>query len=299
MSSSIAFPFLVLTSESVHSSPWILSAHKEASGINDVLINWDYLVDLNASREIRVDLKGAANSLDISEDELDLELLIQTGTGSAQVPRHVKTHVKQKVKFDEVVKINFILDSSKLSGSLFLMTHILLSTPSGKSGKLSPKRACMRLWSDEHRFPLGQEGMRFPTEMFSFNKAFPGRSYQHATWFLHWISNDPAQDLSSAIRLYLNNDQREFIKRVQDLDDEVMRSIMAGVLSQVVASTFDETDDEVLDYSQGSIGKQAEDWRNLAFPGESLKTVRQIYCERRGEYEAAMLAAAELKRNNR
>lgn len=292
---AVTSPFHVLSNAAIAALPWAISlSSKPYVRTSNIASEWDSQTDLTIRREIRYDQEQALVDLDYSDSTLELQLTVYRGTGYGLIARELLAIHKCRVQPNKPIVVTHVISSQDLAGSLHLRSEITLVSASADAGPLSPVEVGARLWSDDFRIPLEAEEPRFPIELASFNSQFPSESFRPAPWYLWSAQDDPARSLSSALRLYINSDCEVFCERVKTGDPETLRQLMAGVMTQTILNHLDtDHDDQHLDWPAGSIGAQATEWRKLAFPNETLLSLRAIANGQFGVFSAAVLAAAE------
>ncbi|MFK7891601.1 MAG: hypothetical protein AB8B63_12375 [Granulosicoccus sp.] len=292
MSIAIARPKLSLGAGAVQVDPWRAGLSNNPTSEND-FSSWDYLSHVRVQREFRIN--HAAIPTELGVHSAKLLLVVRRGTGYGQSPRAIEyIDTIELCSKTETIRVDASFSSEALAGELWLLCDIVLADRPVGAGTLSPIRPGTRLWSDSHRIALEPDVRRFPTEVVHFSSLFPGRNWVHAPWFLHWSGSDPAQDVASAIRLYINADREDWLERIQSLDPLVLQTMMADVMSQVIQ----QVGLEVMDDDEGvatSIGRQAIYWRELSFGPQTTDELRVLLDRRPGEFQAAILAAAEMR----
>lgn len=294
-----AMPFLVLDDTSVIRSPWLLSLNgQDILESPHILRGWDYSSDLKLSRTLKIDFALASEQLDLAPQEIEVDVIISTGTGQGNIPRQSRTtKVGHLCTDNPALEIELAPNSDQLSGRLKLSTRLVLARPArGRMGALSPSRSGMRLWEDQHDIQLEGDAPRFPVEAVSFRQYFAGRSQESAMWFLHWAGQDLDSDLTAAIRLFINRDQKDFFERVQKLDTITLQTIMADVMSQITSRVLQSgtSEQDLISTAPGTLGQQVWKWLQLAFPDQPLVQIRTMLEFRSGEFHAAIQAAAEV-----
>ena len=299
MSRSAAYPFLTLGDDAVSAEPWLLSIDgRPEKELHKWLGDWDYSSRIRLRRRLRLDWGEAADQLQIPKSQLALCAVVTEGTGLGTVPqRQVHVTSLPVTQTSPEILIEHEPESRQLSQRLHLVTSIVLAKVPAKHGRLSPTMAGARVWSDVADTRLEGEEPRFPMEVVSFTAMFGSQvAASKAPWFLQWTPGDPNRDLHGAIRLYLNEDRKDFVDRITLGDANLIQAMLADVISQLIEKSLGESDDYGdLKYCEpGSIGEAVMSWISQAWPGESLTAVRSNLEFHPGRMRAAMLAVADV-----
>lgn len=302
MNSRVAFPFLVLPESAVDFKGWMIGdPGQPLQPAGDILENWDYARDLEASAHISLDWPMVAGALQLPASELRLKVVLVVGTGTGRFPRR-QDRLRELIldAGTPVAKLSSIIPGHSLSGRLKLSLLVLLDGPTESGMKLSPVTRGSRLWSATHDILIEDGGAsRFPMETLSFSRAFKGQPQENAPWYLHWRPNALSADFSGGVRLYVNSDREEVLVRFVAGDGPTLQAMLGDVISQMTASVLDQDDvGEVLAESEaGSVGAQIRGWLSLAFPDQDLSGIRAMRDQIPGRFRAAILAAADLGRS--
>ena len=297
MNRGIAYPFLTLSDAAVKADPWSLSLNggnwQKADGF---VQDWDSASEIRLRRTFEVDASIAADDLDVSPRSLSLALGVRVGTGPSRLPRLILLREYRELKpargreaFDIRVPGDW------LSVVLDVRTHVMLADPPNDLGPLSPRHVGNRLWSDSVRVLLEGEEPRFPIEVADFRILF-GDGPAAAPWFLHWSPGDWTHDFHGAIRLYLNKDRPDLIRRVEEQDGPTLQILLGDVMGQVCERLVSEPDaEEIMSACEpGSLGAQATAWLRRIWPSKDVTFVRFLLEQRPGRFRAAVLELAEL-----
>lgn len=298
MSFSNAMPFLVLDDDAVSVTPWLVSIDGQDDVPNPrMLKGWDYAASVKVDRRMEVDFRLASEQLEIPVEQLRLSIVVMEGTGSGTIPRVLRHILKQQVdRENQVVDISLNLASDSLSQRLALKTLVLLEGAPDARSSFSPNLPGSKLWEDLQDVALEGDAPRFPIEAISFRQCFTGRIQEYALWHLQWMTADMHRDISGSLRLYVNSDREDFIERITALDPLTMQTMLADVMGQLVSRLLYLPDlkEQIKGAEQGSVARQAQQWFELAFPDQSHSQVLSLYEHKPGEFNAAILAAAEV-----
>lgn len=297
MNSRVAFPFLTLGDHAIEASAWMLKLNDfEQRPAGDYLPDWDYASRMSLQRIVSLNREQAAADLEIDQSHLALSLCVRVGTGAGRLPRSI---ISQQIRsFDngvDTVTLDMDIPGHVLSSVLDLMTEIVIEEPPAEFGGLSPSKSFERVWHDTLRVRLEGEEPRFPIEVADLDTLLAGGIATSAPWYVHWSPADWSRDFHGSMRLYLNKDHSDFIKRVTEGDPETLRAIMADVMGQVCERFLSLDQYEVLakGVEEGSLGSQAVSWIKAAWPDRDLGFVQSQLKSRPGTFRAAIHALAE------
>lgn len=297
MSSRVAFPTLTLPDDCISPSQWeIVALDGTVLPLRDHLPDWDYSVPVSVRRSLSLDWSRVTDALDCGDD-VTLSVILNVGTGPGRLPRSILHRTKAHVSFDRPeAAFALKLRGDQLSSVVELTLDIILHAPSNRSGVLSPARAGDRLWKETVRMRLEGEEPRFPIEVADFGSLLGRSAAARSPWYLHWSPRDWSRDFHGSMRLYLNRDHKDLIARVESEEADVLRSLMADVMGQVCECLVrdGEAGVQIQACEDGSLGKQARQWLELAFPRFDLDQARAILETRPGEFRAAFQAIASI-----
>jgi hypothetical protein len=295
MSRRIAFPFLTLQDPSVLAQDWrIAVGHSELLDSGEWLPDWDASIPLRLSRSFGIDFATAARDLEIDADNLKLAVILRIGSGQGRLSRSIIDREHRVLDAEHPVTVlEVTIDGSQLSSVLDLHVDITLADDCGTGSDLSPSRKGDRVWRDTARIRLEGEEPRLPIEVADLSSLLTGVA-TFAPWYLEWSPRDWSRDFHGAIRLYLSSGHQNLITRIEAEDTEVLRILMADVMSQVCESLLREPDAAFIfeTCAEGSIGAQVEFWLKLAFPGRDVRYAKSLLEQRPGLFRASMQALA-------
>lgn len=299
MKANIAFPFITIPDGLVDFSPWMMGTKDEPLyPASDILENWDYAKDLEVSCGVTLVTNEISNHLHIPLDDLRLKVFLRAGTGKGRFPRKIWELDHKEITSDSgKVELRGQLEGSVLSSKLHLECLIVLNSVPEASHPLSPKKSGSRLWSRQKDILLEDGGdSRFPIESLSFKSAFPGKPHEMAPWYFHWHQGNYHMDFAGATRLYVNEDCVRMHEKIVAGDPLILQSVMYDVISQILAAAVaDEVFWEDLhEYSEESIGGQADYWLGMAFPVMPADLIQSLLRNSPGIFNAAILSVAEI-----
>jgi hypothetical protein len=295
----VAYPFLVLPDSVIEFTGWLIGDPElPLTPATEMLENWDYARDLEVSAGVSLDWKGAAQALQLPADDLRLKLLLIAGTGTGKFPRR-QDRIREIVidSGSPQATLSAAIPGYALSGRLRLSLVMLLEAPILPEAKLAPSVRGSRLWTASQDILLEDGGSsRFPIETVSFSRVFKGQPQENAPWYLHWRPNVLNADFSGGVRLYVNSDRQEVLVRFVEGDGPTLQAMLGDVVSQMAASVLDQEEsmEALAECEEGTVGAQIRGWLGLAFPGQSLSSIRAMRDRIPGRFRAAILAASDL-----
>lgn len=297
MTTRVAYPTLTLSDACINPSQWeIIGSDGVTMPVGEYLPDWDYSVSVRIQRHLSLDWSRAIEALECGED-VKLAAVLKVGTGSGRLPRSIihRTHVDISCDRPEAL-FALTLRGSQLSTVLDLTIDIILAERSARYGVLTPTRPGDRLWKETVRMRLEGEEPRFPIEVADFESLLGMSAAARSPWYLHWSPRDWSRDFHGSMRLYLNRDHKDLISRVEAEDGEVLRALMADVMGQVCECLVRDVDagTQLKSCEDGSLGRQASQWLQLAFPRFDVEQARAILESRPGEFRAAFQAIADM-----
>lgn len=260
--------------------------------------NWDNSSTIRLRRQFQINPDIASLDLGIEKDELRLSLGVRIGTGSGRLPMlivHRESHEFEHS--DQRIDLEIEVPGDGLSIVLDLVAEVTLAISVSNSAELSPARIGDRLWQDRQRIRLEGEEARFPIEVADFSILFKNLSAVSAPWYIHWSPTDWSRDFHGAIRVFLNCAYPELIERIVAQDTVILQALLADVMSQVCERLVNEEDavELIEPLEPGSLGAQAMNWLNRAWPNYDIGSIRSILENRPGTFRATFLALAELQ----
>jgi len=295
--SRIAFPFLVLSTDVVNFSGWMIGSPDEPlSPAKDILEHWDYEQDIQIQVHLEIDFAKAADELGVDATHLKLSAVLIVGTGSGSLPRRLERLSTESIDINcSTVTLGAIIQGGMLSGQLVLNVRLVLESPTKTTNPLSPDQRGALLWQIQKNILLEDGGdSRFPIELASFSEIFKGQSEQYSPWLVEWKPTNLDADFCGNVRLYINSENESIAKRFVDGDQVTLQTILADVMTQMIEVVLDTNDEDELDkYEEGSIGYQARMWIDMSFVGKTLDDIRQMRKLKPGKFRASILTAAD------
>jgi len=294
----VALPYLTLGIEALDSNVWeVQNQSGDYVPLSNYLIDWDYQQTLFVRKSLIIHKEIASMQLGVDQKLLDLKLCVRVGTGMGSMPRlWVLTKVFE-ASDDYNFKINLTIPGRLLSGRATFEISVLCDRAPEDSDVLAPSFNGSRVWSDNFDVILEGTEPRFPIETVSFKKTFAAnKNINSSLWYLHWSLSTLSWDFGSAVRLYINSDYSEFVDRMSEGDHLTLQFLMAGVMTQMLTAIFNSSYVDTLGepHEETSVIGYLNRWISMAFPNESIETVRSMVKSRPGDFNAAIMSAAKM-----
>lgn len=288
----IAYPFLRAPDACILAAPWVLLEEGVPIEVEDgALAHFDYSTALSASRQVAFNLEALAEALRIEASTLVVRLCVLVGTGGARLERARRVAFSADLTAGHAaVPVEITVDSGDMSGALHITTELVLVEGRPLS-RLSPTHMGSRLWRDSFRVDLEPSLPRFPIETVSFSRMFDDGP-SGALWYLDWGPADLERDFTSAVRLYLNEDNAELVEAVHQSHETIVRVIMTAVALQMIRTALasDAFDPDEARYAPSSVAATIHGWIGQAFPGQSIAAVRTLARHDPARFEASVAA---------
>ena len=292
----VAFPFLIIDDRMVDATAWsLLDEAGNAQAMGEYLPGWDYARDLRVSRMIGLSGELDEEALGLLPGKAEFSVIVRLGTGPGSLPRRSWTIAREQVAPGDRIIIDQHVSGRQLSQRLRLETTIILTGAEVRGSRFAPWRPGSVLWRDEHDLMLEGSSPRFPMEIVSFRERFAGRPEAGALWHLHWRPGNLHRDFGGSVRLFLNHDRQDFIERFTGSDPQTLQCTLADVITQVLSRALldEDLEDALADCEETSVAGHIAAWYNLAFPGDSLTSIRTLHLSSPGHFHAAILAMAD------
>lgn len=291
----VAFPFLTLDDVHVEVTPWcLIGPDGNISGLGDHLAGWDYARDLRISRRIGLADGPVGEVLGLAGD-MELEAIVRLGTGPGSMPRRSQVIATMSLRRERVALVDQVVPGKDLSQRLWLETTIRLPRKIEEGGRFSPWREGSILWRDQIDVSLEGDSPRFPMEIVSFRERFAGKAENGALWHLHWRPGHLHRDFGGSVRLFLNDDRKDFIERFVAADPLTLQCTLADVISQILEHALRDDDlEDILDECEPtSVAGHVATWLELAFPGQDPASIRNLLHVSPGHFRSSILAMAD------
>ncbi|WP_329187872.1 hypothetical protein [Streptomyces sp. NBC_01428] len=241
----------------------------------DALPDWDYRMDLQLRRTVRVDLDRARSETGLAGDAPLMLSVVWTATGSnlGGPAQHVRLAADGTV----AVELNTRLSGADLGGVLLLDTALVLAERRDEARPSSPRRAGSVLWSDRETLRLQGDAPQFPMAVIDFARtSFPDA----AAWHLQ-ISGGLESATMGSLLLLVNEQNTvtatafENAGKPRPVDRIVLSAVYADAARIMIEHALSHDDfAEDADYADGSLGATLLSLFDQLFPDQSITDVR-------------------------
>lgn len=276
----VVFPFLVISSESeaISCGDWVRIDN--ASGEPEPVLesgipHWSYDSVLELKRHVSIDIPQTLGQLAL--DDFDAQFLFTVVCQTSEL-------AERSVCYREVMTgsglkdldISLSLDSRSLSDSITLISSLSLAVDLDGCPAWSPGAVGERLWEDKVKFDIEGSGSRFPMRAADFASSYLPAD---ADWYLDWQPNLMHYSFNSAVSLLVNENNSEFIERLEQGDSVLVPALMGDIICEIVVSLLGDDDflAEDAEFPDGSLGYVAKSWVEAAIPNQSLSLIRDSY----------------------
>lgn len=241
----------------------------------EALPYWDYQMDLQLRRTVRVDSGRARFEAGLPGDAPLNLAAVWTSTGSSL--RGPGAGVRIDGYGPVELELEIRLSGSDLGGVLLLDTALVLAEPCVRGEASAPRRAGSVLWSDRRSLRLQGDAPQFPMAVVDFVKtSFP----DGAAWHLQIGSNLDAATMGSLLLLINEKNSAtatafENAAKPRAVDRAVLAAIYADAARVMIehALRHDEFNDEA-SFADDTLGATLRSLFHQLFPGSSINDAR-------------------------
>jgi hypothetical protein len=236
---------------------------------------WDYQMDLQLRRTVRLDPRRAKASAGLPNHARLTLAAIWTSTGSGLRGPGEKIIVEGLDPIE--VDLNVHLSGSDLGGVLRLDTALVLAERCVETDPLAPRRAGSVLWQDEQFLRLQGDAPQFPMAVVDFSKtSFP----DNAPWHLQISNNLHAATMGSML-LLINEKNKiaatafENAAKARPIDRVVLSAVYADAARLMLEHALRQEEfDETASFPEDSLGATLLSLFHQLFPGSTVNDVR-------------------------
>ncbi|WP_018950958.1 hypothetical protein [Thioalkalivibrio sp. AKL12] len=276
MHEAIAFPFLRPSSEAISAGAWYRESDEGfPEPLPEILPHWDYSVDIQIRRNMKIDLTGLCQQTQLEPDSTFL-LNVFLQTGDMPIRRKLFSRLLDAGNPDdgEITIGPVEVKGNSLQGRVELFTSLAFNQ-GRRLSQLSPLAPGSRMWDERFVTQIEGGGSRMPMESKDFSNL--SRHLAHAPWYIHLSVNRAEERFESVFRVILNTARPDvhepLIRGDQPLTSIFRAEIVRHVLMRVLLS--EELDLDTGSLPDGSLGAVAMSWAATAFPEEDIDQVRQ------------------------
>lgn len=272
-------PYPTAAAGAVTAGGWIWSRPDGDAPVTDVITGWDPLADLVVRRTLDVDVKAIVDQCGL--DDAAALTLCTLWSSSGTRRRGAGGHVTLNFRERHQVVCETTIPGADVGGRIQLKSAVVLgkSVNSALASVAIPAGA--PLWEDPAPVEVGLEGTvgRFPVQIVEF-----GGSWllpEHAAWSVHIGLDDPNQDPSTGLMLFINKANEDAVAAVETgspvRDRAITSLLVADVTRQVIVRSLAAgiLDDPDADPVPGSLAQTIRDLIGAVFPGDDPANLRQ------------------------
>ncbi|GIH78375.1 hypothetical protein [Planobispora longispora] len=288
-------PYRRPSEDVVQADSWFLVTEDGDLALPESLSDWDYQMDLELRRRVRVDLGRARSETGLPPETALTLAAVWTATGSNL--RGPADRIRMEGTGPAEVEIRAQLRGSDLGGVLVLDTALVLSDalPDGKPS--APRRAGSVLWSDHRSLRLQGDAPQFPMAVIDFAKtSFP----ENAAWHLQIGGNLHGATMGSL--LLLVNEQNtvtatafQNAAKPRPVDRVVLSAVYADAARVMVehALRHDDFRDGAA-FLEDTLGSTLLSLFHQLFPGSSINDVRLRFNHSPSLFASELQAAVKI-----
>jgi hypothetical protein len=296
----VAPPFRRTSLDRVHAEPWILAVADGAlEPLPNVLIHWDYNLDLRLSRALLVDLPGIREDCGLSADDAVSVAVVWRSTGTMVRGCSTIHHLSPGSTTAELVELEAVVPGSQIGGTVVVGTQIVLRGPRPNAPLLTAAQAGSILWQDTSSVDVEGSSSRFPVEVVDFASGLFGP--EDAAWYLSWPFDDLYQSFLGRVRLYVNSRHEAAAKAATRSSsapetDAVLSMIYYDVGRALIRGVL-ENDEFVSNpdgYPEASIGWTVAGLLRAVLPHDAPAGLQSTMRERPSEFDSVLQAGFRL-----
>lgn len=242
----------------------------------DSLSNWDYLMDLDLRRSVRIDVDAVLAQSGLGADAELVLSAVWTASGSNLRGPGARVLVTSGGSRD--VDLEVPLRGSDLGGTLLLDTALVLSYRGTEPRPAAPRRAGSVLWSDRHEVRLEGDSPQFPIAVIDFARtSFPS----DAAWHLQIGDNLHSAAMGSLL-LLVNEQNASAVAAVGRAarPGAVERIVLSAIRADVTRTMLEHalSSDEFCDgatFEDETLGATLQALYRRLFPEMSIEEMRR------------------------
>ena len=291
-----SFPYRIFESSLVQTEEWQLGESGYERTMPESLKDWDPLTDLHFSRTLTVDFPEIFSQCGLSSGAV-IMLTVSWYSPGTTLRERIASYGFPYGSGRCPVNFACRVPGTKLSGSVELVTRVVLGRSGVKDDSLAASQTGAILWQDEHAMRVEGFGARFPMEFADFSElGYP----PNAGWRLYWKRDFQAQLMGSVCLLI--NRQHERLRGIASgaVGDPqapaILEAIEIAVARELIVGglTNDEFIEETVDFPKGSIGEAIRHLIRKVFGNQAPEAVRQTFCNEPDRFDCQLQAALKL-----
>ncbi|WP_338597162.1 hypothetical protein [Saccharopolyspora sp. SCSIO 74807] len=271
-----ALPYRSPSQDLVTPEAWRMSTQDGDVPLRTELANWDYLMDLDLRRTVRVEVDAVRSQSGLGADSRLMLSAVWTSSGSnLRGPGH---RVPLEGPGTREVELLVPLRGTDLGGTLLLDTALVLAHCGEAPSLASPRRAGSVLWSDRHEVRLQGDAPQFPIAVIDFARtSFSG----DAAW--HLQIGDNLEGAAMGSLLLLVNEQNAAAvaavgraERPGETDRLVLSAIRADVTRTMLEHALSSEDFyDGAAFTDETLGAALQALYRRLFPETSIEEMRR------------------------
>ncbi|MFI1397721.1 hypothetical protein [Streptomyces sp. NPDC020681] len=268
-------PYRVPSEDVVVAESWLLVSQDGEIPMPEALPDWDYQMDLQLRRTVRVDLDRARSQSGLPADTALTLAVVWTATGSnLSGPAE---HARLTDSGTITAEFDVVLRGADLGGLLLLDTALVLAERRTDARPSSPRRAGSVLWSDRESLRLQGDAPQFPMAVIDFART---SFADDAAWHLQ-ISGGLESATMGSLLLLVNERNTitatafENAGRPRPVDRIVLSAVYADAARIMIEHGLGNDDfAEDADFPDGSLGATLLSLFDQLFPGQAITDIR-------------------------
>lgn len=271
-----ALPYRSPSQDLIAPEAWQMSTEDGCVPLPTGLSHWDYLMDLDLRRTVRVQVEEVLSQSGLGADGQLMLSAVWTSSGSNL--RGPGQRIPLEGPGTREVELLVPLRGTDLGGTLWLDTALVLARRGNAPRPASPRRGGSVLWSDRHEVRLQGDAPQFPIAVIDFARtSFPG----DAAWHLQIGDNLDSAAMGSL--LLLVNEQNEAAvaavgraERPGESERIVLSAIRADVTRTMLEHALSSNEfDEGAAFDEETLGATLQTLYRGLFPETSIEEMRR------------------------
>ncbi|MEU8414882.1 hypothetical protein [Amycolatopsis japonica] len=290
-----AFPYRTPPEDVVKAEEWTLRIDDGQIDLPESLPDWDYQMQLDLRRTVRIDLDLLQSSTGLPTTASLALVVVWAATGSSL--RAPATRVPLTGTGIRSLDLAIDLDGRNLGGLLTLDTILVLADFCSDGTPAAPRRAGSVLWSDRHEVRLQGDAPQFPIAIVDFAKtSFP----EEAAWHVQVVGNLETATMG-ALLLLVNEKNAVAVKAFQNaaaprpIDRVILSAVYADVARTMIEHALLSPDfDHEVDFDDESLGATLQNLINRLFPNVTIDHLRRRREQSPGLFSSEVQAAVKI-----
>ena len=281
MKRGVAYPYLSAPDDSVTGTEWQYSVDGTTwSPVEDYIAHWASNRAITFRRTLQLSPETILRSVQLNCETARLAALVLISTGDVSGARSVAWSSGALTGTTQEVHATFAVPGSQVCQSIGLSTRLVSSGTPSNSANLAPRYPASCLWQDDVHTRVEQQDSRFPMDLRSFSRDFPGRGFDGARWYLECADRSPEADIRGFVILHVNNDVPGLAEALNAGDGALLSELRCYLVRQLttIALQSAEEVESLAGMPDGSVGRTVYNWiKQLPVRSSTpLRDVKQI-----------------------